>query len=245
MMKLTVIGHWGAFPPANGATSSYLLEEGDFSLLIDCGSGCLSSLQNYIPLHRLDALLVSHYHHDHKADIGCLQYGMLIHTDLDNRSKALPIYGHDRDSGEFSSLTFRGITEGHAVSPEHPTMIGPWEVSFCRTNHPVYCLAMRFNLGNKSFVYTADTHWTDELVKFAEKCDLLLCEASVLDMNLAVSSGHMTPEMAGQLAAQSGASSLVLTHLPQYATGEALLQQAGKTYSGSIQLASAGLKLQL
>ncbi|PAD77885.1 MBL fold metallo-hydrolase [Paenibacillus campinasensis] len=244
-MKLTVIGHWGAFPPANGATSSYLLEEGDFSLLIDCGSGSLSSLQNYIPLQRLDALIVSHYHHDHKADIGCLQYGMLIQSQLGHRTGTFPIYGHSQDADEFSSLTFRGYTEGHAISPEYHTVIGPWEVSFCPTTHPAYCLAMRFTIGNKSLVYTADTHWTDDLVDFARNCDLLLCEASVLDDNVAQSSGHMTPEMAGQLAAQSGAASLVLTHLPQYAPGEVLVERARQVYSGSIQLASSGLQLEL
>lgn len=69
-MKVTVIGCYGGFPTANEATSGYLFQSGDFSLLVDCGSAVLSKLFGYVPAEKLDAVVLSHYHHDHIADIG-------------------------------------------------------------------------------------------------------------------------------------------------------------------------------
>ena len=77
-IKITTIGWWGAYPSANDATSGYLLQSGNLNVLIDCGSGVLARLQNYIDLERLDAVVLSHYHWDHIADIGCLQYASRV-----------------------------------------------------------------------------------------------------------------------------------------------------------------------
>src|SRR5699024_12774482 len=84
-MKVTIIGFWGGYPAAGGATSAYLVEEKDFKLLVDAGSGSLSKLQNYINISDLDAVIVSHYHHDHVADIGVLQYAKLVGSRSEER----------------------------------------------------------------------------------------------------------------------------------------------------------------
>lgn len=77
-MKMTVVGFWGGFPEAGEATSGYLFEHDGFRLLVDCGSGVLAQLQKYITPSHIDAVVLSHYHHDHVADIGVLQYARLI-----------------------------------------------------------------------------------------------------------------------------------------------------------------------
>jgi ribonuclease BN (tRNA processing enzyme) len=244
-MKLTVIGYWGAFPPANSATSAYLLEQDGFSLLIDCGSGAIAQLQNYLDLTKLDALIVSHYHHDHKADVGCLQYSMLLQQAGGLRQQSFPIYGHCEDPEQFEALSYQSYTIGEQIAAEASATIGPWTVTFCPTNHPVFCLAMRFEHDGKSIVYTADTHWTDELVSFAADCDLLLVECSVYDQTIAERSGHLTPELAGQLAVRSHAKQVVLTHLPQYGDHNQMLQTVRNQFTGPVQIASAGLTLNI
>jgi ribonuclease BN (tRNA processing enzyme) len=88
-MKITTIGWWGAYPNAGQATSGYLLESEDFSVLIDCGSGVLTQLQHYTTLQAIDAVVLSHYHADHVADIGCLQYAARILMDLGQRKQPL------------------------------------------------------------------------------------------------------------------------------------------------------------
>lgn len=73
VMKLTVFGHWGGYPVANEGTSSYLLEEAGFKLLIDVGASAVSIMQNYIDPDDIDAAIISHYHPDHVADVGIFQ----------------------------------------------------------------------------------------------------------------------------------------------------------------------------
>ena len=74
-MKLTVIGCWGAYPGPGGASSGYLIENeragSSDRFLLDCGSGVLSKLHEYTDITKLNNIVLSHYHADHIADIGC------------------------------------------------------------------------------------------------------------------------------------------------------------------------------
>ncbi|MEW9667787.1 MBL fold metallo-hydrolase [Ammoniphilus sp. 3BR4] len=238
-MKLTCIGTWGAYPEAGEATTSFLLEEGDFRILVDCGSGVLSQLQRVIAIEKLDAVVLSHYHHDHVADIGCLQFALLIQTILGKRSQSLPIYAHaEGDNSLFSTLTHNNYTKGVRVFAQHPLPIGPWQVDFCPTLHPAYCLAMKFSHQGRSLVYTADTSWSDELVSFSKGAEILICEASLYNEQKGKVAGHMTAGEAGQLAMQAGVKRLILTHLPHYGDHPLLVQEAQEVFSGQVHLAA-------
>src|SRR5690625_1479870 len=104
-MKVTIIGFWGGYPAAGGATSAYLVEEKDFKLLVDAGSGSLSKLQSYINISDLDAVIVSHYHQDHVADIGVLQYAKLVGSYVTGEKDRMPIYGHTEDKQRYDAST--------------------------------------------------------------------------------------------------------------------------------------------
>jgi ribonuclease BN (tRNA processing enzyme) len=246
-MKLSVIGFWGAYPEKNSASSSYLLEEEGFRLLIDCGSGCLAQLQNYVELDQLDAVILSHYHHDHVADVGSLQYAMLVNALLGKRGTPLPIYAHNQDDERFRSLSYHQVTEAREIKAGEWLTIGPWQVSFCQTEHPVYCLAMRFSnqAQTKHLVYTADTYWSDDLVSFSGGADVLLCESSLYDEGQARQSGHMTPSLAGRLAREAKVKELILTHLPHFGDHQELMKQAKGQFDGPVHLAETGLIIEI
>ena len=239
-MKIVPIGIWGGYPKANEATSSFLLEHDGFHCLIDCGSGVLSSLLNYLPLEMIDAVVISHYHADHVADIGSLQYSRLIQFYLDNPTPVLPIYGHAEDQESFLKLSYKERTVGIEISEEDTIQIGPFTVSFCRTIHPVYCLAMKFTVGDHSVVLTADTEWRDELVEFARDADLLISEANLYEKHLGKAPGHMAGSEAGKLAKLSGSKQLLLTHLPLHGDIEDILNAAALEYGGPAEIAEVG-----
>jgi ribonuclease BN (tRNA processing enzyme) len=236
-MKLTVIGFWGGYPKKNAASSGYLLEHDGFQLLVDCGSGVLSKIQNIIQPEDLDAVLISHYHPDHIADIGVLQHARLIQGFLGKEFPTLPIYGHHFDQNEFTKLTYKNITEGIAYVPNEVLTVGPFRVTFLKTDHPVPCYAMRIEAGGKVVVYTADSSFKDEFIEFSRNADVLLCECNFYGHQNGKSAGHMNSIDAGQFAQKAAVKQLILTHLPHYGSLSELVSEASSQFTGIIKLA--------
>ncbi|WP_066054522.1 MBL fold metallo-hydrolase [Robertmurraya korlensis] len=239
-MKLTIIGFWAGYPKANEASTGYVLEHDGFRLLIDCGSAVLSKLQNFYQPEELDAVILSHYHADHIADIGALQHARLIQGFLGKQMNTLPIYAHDAHSYEFSKLTYKTITKGITYDPKAALKVGPFTVRFLLTKHPVTCYAMRFEVDGKALVYTADTSYIEEFVSFSEGAELLLSECNFYGNQDGSGAGHMNSFDAGKLATRANVKQLVLTHLPHYGELQQLVEEAKQHFSGQISLAHTG-----
>ncbi|WP_226670039.1 MBL fold metallo-hydrolase [Metabacillus litoralis] len=239
-MKLKVIGFWGGYPEANEATSGYLLESKGFHLLIDCGSAVLSKLQESISIDKLDAVILSHYHHDHVADIGPLQYACYVTSLLQNKQKTLPIYAHTFDQEAFKKLSYKDATKGIEYDHTKQLTIGPFTVSFLRTIHPATCFAMKISDGDSTIIYTADSSYQDEFISFSQAADLLIAECSFYANQDGTTAGHMTSTEVGRLANKANVKQLLLTHLPHFGDHHDLITEAKKEYAGGISLASTG-----
>lgn len=239
-MQVTVVGFWGGFPGANEASSGYLIEHEGFHLLLDCGSGVLSQLQNYIKIEELNAVILSHYHHDHIADVGPIQYAWLINKYLGKCNDVLPIYGHRFDNENFSKLSKDGVTKGLAYDPNEQLQIGPFSISFMKTKHPVACYAMRIKAGHQTIVYTADSSYLEEFHYFCRKADLLICECNLYGEQDGQNAGHMTSIEAGRIANNANVKKMLLTHLPHFGDHRNLVEQAKTQFNGEIILAKSG-----
>ncbi|MEN2767696.1 MBL fold metallo-hydrolase [Ornithinibacillus xuwenensis] len=239
-MKLTVIGYWGGYPAPDSATSSYLIEKDGFSLLVDAGSGSISKLQKYKNIMEIDAVILSHYHHDHIADIGVLQYAWLVQSYLVENKDILPIYGHTEDRVGFEKLTHE-FTEGIAYEPNETLSIGPFTINFLKTKHPVPCYGMRITDGENVIVYTADTSYLEEWIEFSKNADLLITDSNFYANQDGSAAGHMTSREGGTIAEAANVGELILSHLPQYGNREELITQASDVYKGKILLAEEGL----
>jgi|SRR5690625_178655 len=239
-MKVTVVGHWGGYPREGEATSCYLVEKDGFTLVIDMGSGALSQLQMYKHVLDIDAVIISHYHHDHMADIGVLQYARFVHAYLEDMNKILPIYGHQEDAESFYHLT-HDFTKGIAYDPDEVLKVGPFMITFLKTNHPVPCYGMRITDGTNIFVYTADTAFQKEWFEFAKDADMLLTDCNFYAYQDGSEAGHMTSVEGAMIAAQANVDELILSHLPQYGDQEQLVIEAQQYFQGKIHLAHKGL----
>lgn len=238
-MKLTVLGCLGAYPYKGEGTTGYLLESEGYHLLLDAGSTTLIQLEKILDPLALDAVILSHYHHDHIADLGVLQYYWQLFPKQAERN-VLPIYGHGEDSIHFNELTMAGVTEGHDYLQTKQLELGPFSVTFMKTIHPVTCYAMRFveNSTGKIFVFTGDSGYLESFVDFAKDADLFLADTYLFAGNER-HKAHFTSQESGEIAAAAKVKKLVLTHLPQHGDLEQLKEEAAAAANGiPVELAS-------
>ncbi len=240
-MKVTIIGHWGGFPHVGEATSGYLIEHENYRLLLECGSGVVSSLQKVIDLKELDAALITHYHYDHCCDIGPLQYAMQIKTQLGEINKKLPIYAPISEF--FNLLKWEDYTYGECFNADSNLKLGPFEISFIRNIHPVETYSVKIKCENKIFSFTSDTSYFDELTNFFNESDLLIAECSFYAHMDGTKAGHLNSSQAGMLAEKSKAKKLVLTHLPHFGNLNDLLMQSKEYFNGESLLAEYLMEL--
>jgi ribonuclease Z len=93
------------------------------------------------------------------------------------------------------------------------------------------------------FAFIMDTRICDAVFALADQADMLVCESTFAnaEAGLARDYGHLTAGQAGQIAAQSGARRLVLTHFSQrYESGDGdqrLAGEAASAFGGEVVLA--------
>ncbi|SEC26626.1 MBL fold metallo-hydrolase [Paenibacillus sp. GP183] len=248
-MKLTILGHWGAYPEAGEATAGYLLEDEGEKVLLDCGSGVLAQLQKHMKPTELSHAIITHAHHDHVADLGCLQYACLIDTDLKLRAEPLPIYfAHDPQGEDGVTAIYKSMM-GSVIIPftdKDNFQLGNMRFSFMKTFHGAYCVAVKIQFKDKTIVYTADTFFDESLIDFCRDADLLLAETSFYaEFENARDYGHMNSAEVGQLAAKANVNKLILIHLPHFGEISQLAEEVQVIYKGDVQLARCGLVVNL
>ena len=239
-MKLTIIGYWGGYPAKDEATSMYVLEKDGFMLVLDIGSGGLAKFQKYKNVLNIDAVILSHYHADHIADVGVLQHALLVQSLITEREKKIPLYGHEEDNEQFSKLN-HDYTIATPYDPKNAINIGPFFIRFLKTKHSVPCFGMRITDGRKTIVYTADSAYQTEWIKFSRDADLLITDCNFYAGQDASSAGHMTSEEAATIAERANVRELILSHLPHFGEHKQLLLEAQKVYNGKISLAYEGM----
>lgn len=224
-MKLTALGVWGGYPTRDAGTTSYLLQsEEGFNLLLDAGSRAVTELEHELSPNDLDAIILSHYHEDHIADLGALRQYRQLQT---VKPEVLPIYGHQENEYEFSKLSLENVSEGIAYDVENGTSVGPFDIQFLKTVHPVICYAMRIveRATGQVLVYTGDTGYFAELVDFSKDADILLADVYFFK-DKAKMPNHLSSVEAGEIAVQANVKKLILTHLPQVGDLQVLREEA-------------------
>lgn len=224
-MKLTALGVWGGYPTRDAGTTSYLLQsEEGFNLLLDAGSRAVTELEHELSPNDLDAIILSHYHEDHIADLGALRQYRQLQT---VKPQILPIYGHQENEYEFSKLSLENVSEGIAYDVENGTSVGPFDIQFLKTVHPVICYAMRIveRATGQVLIYTGDTGYFAELVDFSKDADILLADVYFFKDKVKMPN-HLSSVEAGEIAAQANVKKLILTHLPQVGDLQVLREEA-------------------
>jgi len=244
-MKLTVLGRYGPYPAANGACSGYLLQEDSCSVLLECGNGVLSRLQNYMFPWELDGIIVSHLHGDHISDLFIMRYALDIAQNRGVTDKSLNVYLPDEPAGEVSRISFKEAFTLHYLHDESQFSVGPFNFSFFPVQHPLPTLAVRVECKGKVLAYSGDTEYFPGIESMAQDADLFLCEANFQQEEIEASMGnHLSAAQAAQIASRGGVKKLLLTHLPAFKDLEVSREEAQKFCPGA-ELAEEELSLEI
>jgi ribonuclease BN (tRNA processing enzyme) len=253
-LRLTCLGGSAAWPNPGQGCSSFLVESGETSILVDAGPNTLLELRKHIKYSTVDAIIISHCHADHILDLVPYRYGLVYGPEKPDRPVPLWLppggvqllnrlamaLGSDAEQpAEFWTTVF----EPMEYDPGDELSVGGVTISFQRTEHAVECYAMRLHGPDQaSLTYTADTGSIDNLVTFAEKCDILVAEATLPESDDAqTSAGHLMPSQAGLLASSAGVTRLVISHLWAERPDEVVMESARAKYSGEILISKPGL----
>jgi ribonuclease BN (tRNA processing enzyme) len=248
-MRLTVLGGCGAWPAAGQACSGYLVEQEGFRLLLDPGYAILPRLLERIDAAEVDAVLVSHSHPDHCADLHPLLRARVLGQ---APAPALAVHTLPGAVDRVLTLGGPGTLEGAAAVVEFAAgdrfEVGPFQVQTWPLPHWVPNAGIRLTAAGRVLAYTGDTGPSPALVQLASGADLFLAEASFPSPEQVPASAAAylsSARQAGRDAAGAGVGGLLLTHLLP-GTAPDLTEDAARTaFTGEVAVARGGLVVDL
>ena len=241
-MELTLLGtgcpsvDYKRFGPSN------LISTKLAKILVDCGSGITQRLHELkVSSADIDVLLFTHLHSDHAVDL----YQLIISSWHSYRIKPWKIYG-PRGTKKFVkkimdawaderklriSYESRASAKAFDIQVTEFKSIGnikikDLNIEYFEVDHkPVkYAYGFCFKNKNKKLTISGDTRPCENLMKYAQKADVLLhevfIEGEILQLNKMrtkktlhnVQSYHTTSTQVGKVAFIARAKKLVLTH---------------------------------
>jgi ribonuclease BN (tRNA processing enzyme) len=240
-MRLTVIGGSGGIPGHGRACSGYIVEADGFSLMIDPGYGVATALSvDNAP--KFDAVLVSHAHPDHCADLNPI---LRARAWADDDLPPLPVHALEGALDAVLALDTPSLLAGsyalHPFEAGGELTIGPFRVHTAQLPHPRPNVGFRISFDTVSMVYTGDCGPSAELIQLAENADFLLAEASYArDVPDEIVGALSSASDVGREAAAASVHRLVLTHLMPR-TGELdAIDAASESFTGPIDVARPG-----
>jgi ribonuclease BN (tRNA processing enzyme) len=257
-MRLTVLGKSPSWQDVDGACSGYLLQDGETTVLVDCGNGVFAKLRKFVDYVDVDAVVISHLHADHFLDLVPYAYALTYAprqqpvpvppwpgTDNPARPRLIAPPGAEHAfrtiGGLFgneqlieNAFTFEGYTEDS--EPE----VGDFRFCFHEVPHFTQTFAVRMQSNGSCLVYGADSSPNDELVEFADGCDLLLIEATLPRPERTGIRGHLTPMEAGEHARAAHAKQLVITHISDELDQVWARRQASEAFGSRAEVAREG-----
>jgi ribonuclease Z len=271
--RVTLLGTGVPIPSPDRFGPSTLVEAGDQKLLIDAGRGATIRLyQLKIPIGRIDVQLLTHYHSDHTSCLpdvwltGWLEshfgtrktpYKVIGPTGakrlIENLERAyaddikirvadekLPLSGiatdvseYDRDGLVYEKNGVRVI----AFEVDHGDVIKP-------------CYGYRIEYGGRVAVFSSDTRYNQNVIKYGKGADLLVHEVAMARPELMkeayiqrIVGHHTVPYDCGRVFAQTRPKLAAFTHVVLLASKEVpppslddLVAEVRQTYDGPLEV---------
>ncbi len=241
--RVTLLGTGVPIPSPHRFGPSTLVEAGDQKLLIDAGRGAAIRLyQLDVPLGRIDALLLTHYHSDHTSGIPDVWLTGWLQSHFGTRTSPFRVIGpvgartlmcnleqayaldikiriaDEKLPPEGIAVEVEEFDQDGAVYEKNGVTVIAFEVDHGDAIKPAY--GYRIEYGGRSAVISGDTRYNRNVVKYAAGADLLVHEVVAARPELMaeayiqrIVAHHTTPREAGLVFSQAKPKLAAYTHL--------------------------------
>jgi ribonuclease BN (tRNA processing enzyme) len=253
---LTVLGSCGGWPEPGCACAGFLLEHHGARVVLDLGYDTASRLLGILGSAAgdgLDAVVITHRHPDHMADLHALMRARWFGR------RAGPAIRLFAPEGVLASLVELEDGDDSAVRhvfdwrpiPAPPQRVGPFRLDTVTVPHYVPSAGVRLSAPGLAVAYTGDTGPDPALAELGRNSDLYVVDATTRNQQAAAPPAPPGPAMnltdvqAGQAASAARASRLLLTHFWPGNDRQASRDAAATAFGGDILLASEGAVIPL
>ena len=225
--RVTLLGTGSPIPRPERFGPSTLIEAGDQTILIDAGRGATIRMSQLgVPLGRIDALLLTHFHSDHTVGIPDLWLTGWLSSHFGARRKPFNVIGpsgtevlmrhleaayrHDIEiriedeklAREHIAITVKEFAEDGLVHEAGDLRVTAFTVDHGDAIKPAY--GYRIDYQGRVAVVSGDTRYNENVVQYAKGADLLIHEVAMAreellgDLHIRrIVNHHTSPQEAG------------------------------------------------
>jgi len=213
-VKIIFLGNGEAFDERY-PNHSHLVLSDKTALMLDCGDSSVRQIWKYTKDHSLiDALYITHRHSDHLFGIPALLGRMLE----EERKKDLTIICSEQIKADIERLTehaYFGITSYGfeikfiIVEDGKKIQFNDLKLTFAKTLHTAYNLAIRIDDGKNIVCYSGDGPFDENTEKIYRNADILMHECYMFDQRI---KGHVAAIDVFEMAKRNNVKCLALAH---------------------------------
>ncbi|HML13545.1 MAG TPA: MBL fold metallo-hydrolase [Xanthobacteraceae bacterium] len=269
IFRVTLLGSGVPDPQPDRFSASTLIEAGDQKFMVDVGRGATIRLyQLKVPLSKIDVVFFTHYHSDHTVGMPDLLLTGWLPPAFAHRTQPMHVIGPTGAKTLMSGLAeaYAGDIKGREQEQHLPPAGVAAEVEEFTQDGVVYdhggvkvtafavehgikpAVGYRIDYDGRSVVFSGDTNFSENLIKYATGADLVIHEVAVFNAELLklpafqhIQSIHVTPSQAGTVFARVHPKLAVYSHIVQLGTPTApppglteIVSDTRKTYQGPL-----------
>ncbi|PIP12451.1 MAG: hypothetical protein COT45_05695 [bacterium (Candidatus Stahlbacteria) CG08_land_8_20_14_0_20_40_26] len=245
-MVITFIGTGCGVPSKVRGSPSILLSLDHENILFDTGPGSLRELLKAgYTYNDIDHIFYTHFHVDHISDLAPFIFASKY--PLAPRRRDVNIVAPrgikkfwDRLSVLYGEQLIPSLYSINILTPEEFIPNG-WKLKTAQLPHTEESIGYRVEKGEKVFVYSGDTGYSEELIELGKNADALVLECSFPQEV----QGHLYPQLAGRVARECNAKLLLLTHIYPVMKEEEIITEIGKEFGGQFIVARDGMRVEI
>ncbi len=251
VMRVTLLGTGSPSPRPDRYGAATLVEAGSKKLLFDAGRGAsLRIWQLRIPLREIDAVFVTHFHHDHISGLADLWLTGWLPPPFGQRQQALKVLGptgiRDITQGLQDAyardIDIRVVDEGlpragatfdvtefsdpGSIYDQDGVRVTAFPVNHGELIKPAF--GYRVDFAGRSVLISGDTKFDENLIEAGRGVDVVIHEVVAASDELferypaflAIKDHHTTPEEAGRVFDEIQPKLAVYTHLVRLSAGD-------------------------